>query len=96
MRYTRLGYTVWNSAQGGYIKVNRKPACLCSYYFSSGQSGVCLLCVSSLLCHFTCNLQQKGLFRNSCNLIIELQVLVTGIKIKSTQINGQSWALANV
>ena len=26
----------------------------------------------------------------------ELQMLVTGIKIKSTQINGQAWALANV
>ena len=38
----------------------------------------------------------KGLFWNSCNLIIELQMLVTGIKIKSTQINGQAWALANI
>ena len=43
----RLSHTVWNSAQGGDIKVNRKLACSRSS-FSSGQSGVCLLCVYCL------------------------------------------------
>ena len=33
---------------GGYIKINREPACLCSYYFSSGQS-VSVSCMSYVL-----------------------------------------------